>query len=49
MMKTDTEIKMQGLEILYNHLGMVETERFVALIIENDLIIPNGGKIFFEV
>ena len=31
-MRTDTEIKMLGLEILNNHLGMVETEKFVALI-----------------
>ncbi|GAB6095965.1 hypothetical protein JCM14469_22180 [Desulfatiferula olefinivorans] len=31
-MKTDTEIKIQGLEILNRHLGMVETEKFIALI-----------------
>ncbi len=31
-MKTDTEIKMAGFEILSHHLGMVDTERFIALI-----------------
>lgn len=31
-MKVDTEIKMLGLEILTKHLGIVETERFIALI-----------------
>ena len=31
-MRTDTEIKMLGFEILKHHLGMVESERFVALI-----------------
>jgi hypothetical protein len=31
-MKADTEIKMLGLEILNQHLGVVETERFIALI-----------------
>ncbi len=31
-MKTDTEIKMSGLEILHNELGIVEAEKFIALI-----------------
>ncbi len=31
-MKTDTEIKMAGLEILHHGLGIVEAEKFVALI-----------------
>lgn len=31
-MKTDTEIKVLGMEILNHSLGMVEAERFVALI-----------------
>jgi len=31
-MKTDSEIKMLGFEILSHHLGMVDTERFIALI-----------------
>ena len=31
-MKTDSEIKMSGFEILNHNLGMVETERFIALI-----------------
>ena len=31
-MKADTEIKMLGMEILSQHLGIVETERFIALI-----------------
>ncbi|UUX93359.1 hypothetical protein [Methanoplanus endosymbiosus] len=31
-MKTDSEIKISGLEILNQHLGMVEAERFIALI-----------------
>ncbi len=31
-MITDSEIKMSGFEILNRNLGMVETERFIALI-----------------
>jgi hypothetical protein len=31
-MKTDTEIKMAGLEILSQGLGMVEAERFISLV-----------------
>jgi hypothetical protein len=31
-MKADTEIKMLGIEILNQHLGVVETERFISLI-----------------
>lgn len=31
-MITDTEIKVKGLEILVQHLGDVEAERFIALI-----------------
>ncbi|MFZ2633541.1 MAG: hypothetical protein WA081_23585 [Desulfosalsimonadaceae bacterium] len=31
-MRTDSEIKMLGFEILSNNLGRVETERFIALI-----------------
>jgi len=31
-MKADSEIKTLGLEILNKYLGIVETERFIALI-----------------
>ena len=31
-MKTDTEIRIKGLEILVKELGAVEAERFIALI-----------------
>lgn len=31
-MITDTEIKIKGIKILAQHLGDVETERFIALI-----------------
>jgi len=31
-MKTDSEIKHLGFEILSRNLGLVETERFIALI-----------------
>ncbi len=31
-MITDTEIKLKGIQILAEHLGDVETERFIALI-----------------
>ncbi len=31
-MRTDSEIKMSGFEILNRSLGMVETERFIALL-----------------
>jgi hypothetical protein len=30
-MKTDTLVKREGLDVLYNHLGLVDTERFIAL------------------
>ena len=32
-MKTDTEIKIKGLQILSESLGDVEAERFIALIL----------------
>ena len=31
-MMTDTEIRIKGMEVLSKHLGLVEAERFVALI-----------------
>ncbi len=31
-MRTNTEIKMAGFELLSNHFGMIEAERFIALI-----------------
>ena len=31
-MTTDTEIKLKGIQILAEHLGDVEAERFIALI-----------------
>jgi len=31
-MRTDSEIKMSGFEVLSHNLGMVETERFIVLI-----------------
>ena len=31
-MRTDSEIKMLGFEILNHHLGLVESERFIVLI-----------------
>lgn len=31
-MKVDSEIKMLGIEVLNQHLGIVDTERFIALI-----------------
>jgi hypothetical protein len=31
-MITDTEIKQKGFQILFQHLGDVEAERFIALI-----------------
>ena len=31
-MMTDTEIKLKGLQILAQHLGDIEAERFIALI-----------------
>ena len=32
MMITDTEIKTKGIQLLTQHLGEVEAERFIALI-----------------
>jgi hypothetical protein len=32
MVKTDTLIKSEGMKILIEHLGKVEAERFIALI-----------------
>ena len=34
MMRVDTKIKVLGLEILTKHLGLVEAERFVSLILK---------------
>jgi hypothetical protein len=31
-MKVDAELKVAGFEILFRHLGLVEAERFIALI-----------------
>ena len=31
-MKTDTLIRVEGMEVLSRHLGMVEAERFIMLI-----------------
>lgn len=31
-MKTDTEIRKEAMEILINHIGLLETERFIMLI-----------------
>jgi hypothetical protein len=31
-MRTDSEIKMSGFEVLNQNLGLVETEKFIALI-----------------
>lgn len=31
-MKTDTELKMETINILINHLGLVETEKFISIL-----------------
>ena len=31
-MRTDTEIRLSGFQVLTQHLGMVEAERFITLI-----------------
>lgn len=31
-MKTDTEIRAEGFKILFNHMDIVDAEKFVALI-----------------
>lgn len=31
-MKTDTEIRNEAIEVLINHIGLLETERFIMLI-----------------
>lgn len=47
-MKTDTEIKIAGLEILYHHLGIVEAEKFVALIQRERFDYTKWRKNLFE-
>jgi len=42
-MKTDSEIKISGLEILNQHLGMVEAERFIALIQRDKFLYKMAG------
>jgi hypothetical protein len=32
-MRTDTLVKYEGLDVLYEHLGPVDMERFIALIL----------------
>lgn len=34
-MKTDTVIRTEGMKVLFEHLGMIEAERFIMLI-QND-------------
>ena len=47
-MRTDSEIKMLGFEILNNKLGMVETERFVALIQRENIDYTKWRKNLFK-
>lgn len=32
MMKTDNEVRTQGIQLLFRHLGEVDAERFISLI-----------------
>lgn len=34
-MKTDNELKSEGMEILRSRLGLVESERFIALVVRD--------------
>lgn len=34
-MKTDSELKSEGMEILRSRLGIVESERFIALVVRD--------------
>jgi hypothetical protein len=47
-MKTDSEIKIMGLEILNRHLGLVETEKFIALIQRERLDYTKWRKDLFD-
>jgi hypothetical protein len=35
-MRTDTEIKMQAFQVLFQNLGSLETERFISIIKRNN-------------
>jgi hypothetical protein len=34
-MKTDNELKSEGMEVLRSRLGLVESERFIALVVRD--------------
>ena len=43
-MKNDTLILQEGMKTLRGKLGLIEAEKFITLITESLLIIPNGSK-----
>ncbi len=47
-MKTDTEIKVKGMEILIEELGEVEAERFISLIIKEPFDYTKWQRKLFE-
>jgi hypothetical protein len=47
-MKTDSEIKLLGLEVLNNYLGMVEAERFIVLIQRDKFDYTKWRETLFE-
>jgi hypothetical protein len=48
MMITNTEIKVKGLQILTKSLGLVEAERFIALIQQEPFAYTKWRDGFFE-
>ena len=44
-MKTDVELRSDAMKILRKQLGLVEAERFLAMVGETPSITQDGGKI----
>jgi len=47
-MKTDTEIRMEGMNLLLRHMGNIEAERFVSLIQRERFDYTKWRKKLFE-
>ncbi|ACF43048.1 hypothetical protein [Pelodictyon phaeoclathratiforme] len=47
-MRTDSEIKLAGFEVLNHNLGMVESEKFIALIQREKFDYTKWRKNLFE-
>ena len=47
-MKTDTVIKSEGMDVLFDKLGMVDAERFISLILKENFDYTKWQNELFE-